>query len=276
MQAQAPGAVGRLLCAPNPLVRGNTITCTVTGDSVVSWSFSNGTGLNVTGPSSGSTWSGTMAASGTVTAMGAKGETLTSMVTVTARVGAPGLSPISLPAAQLMANGSRVNGNTTLPTLTSPPGGNEEAFGYYAWGYVYSYQYSPIGAGPNQGLAYLTSVTDSSAFGWELNPGLTNPSDPFYQHQGNCFPTVQQIVNAVQAHEIGQPGPSHYSEAAASLQSNNPATAAEAVVAASASFQQAANSAIGAAYQAAANAAAFEPPLNLPSNINYPPYRTCP
>lgn len=101
---------------------------------------------------------------------------------------------------------------------------------------------------------------------------LTNPSDPFYQHQGNCFPTLQQIVSAVQAHEIGLPGPSHYSELVADLQSNNPATAAEAVVDA----PESANTAIAAVYQAAQNAAAVEVPTNLPANINYPPYRTCP
>jgi hypothetical protein len=276
--APTQGGVGRLLCTPTSLMRGNTVTCTVTGDSVASWSFSGSPNFNVSGPAGVSTWSGVMAVSGTVTAVGARGETLTSSIAVTARGAQQGFGPISAPSPQLVANGSTVV-QTALPTLTSPPDTSPGSMGQSAYGYCYHFQPSPAinDSGPNQGLAYLISVTDCSAFGWELNPGLTNPTDPFYQHQGNCFPTVQQIIDAVRAHEIGLPGPSHYSQLVAFLPSNNPATAAEAVVAAAGSLSQAADNAILPVYQAAQGAAAFpEPPTNLPANINYSPYRTCP
>ena len=109
----------------------------------------------------------------------------------------------------------------------------------------------------------MTSFTDSSAFIWDLNPGLTNPSDPFYQHQGNCFPTVSQIVSAVQAHEVGVPGPSHYSEVQSALASNNPASLANTDAGSTSQIQRDIND----VYQAAGNAGAVEPPTNLPPNI---------
>ncbi len=146
--------------------------------------------------------------------------------------------------------------------------------GAAAYGYAYTYSPETIQAGPNQGLLFVTSVTDESAFGWELNPGLTTPSDPFYQHQGNCYSTVAQIVAAVQAHEAGSPGPSHYSEAQAALASNNPGTVAESLVVSS---QDKIDDAIKAAYNSVVSAAGVEPLNDLSAlKINFPPYQSCP
>jgi hypothetical protein len=265
--AQASGSVATLLCSPSPITRGSTITCTVTGDSVASWSFS-APGIQINGPAGTNPWSGTMVMSGTVTATGAKLETLTASVTVNPR---PNFSTVTLPAAGLVANGSTV-GSQTLPTLASPPDTSEGALGQSAYGTEYTFKPAAVTSGPNNGLIYITSVTDASSFGWELNPGLTNANDPFYLHQGNCFPSVSTIVAAVKAHEVGLPGPSHYSQAKDSLARNNPGTAAEVIVATNTNRI---DDPIQAAYQAAVTAAGVEPPTNLPANINYPPYRIC-
>lgn len=85
-------------------------------------------------------------------------------------------------------------------------------------------------------------------------------------------------MTAIQAHEYSAT-PSHYSEAAAALGANNPGVAAERVIATpsqAGSIQQMVDSAAQAAYQAAFNAGKTEPPTNLPSNINYPPYQPLP
>jgi hypothetical protein len=134
-----------------------------------------------------------------------------------------------------------------------------------------------VTGGPNNGLFFVTSLTDSSSYIWELNPGLTNSGDPFYQAQsGTCWAGVQAIIDAVKAHEYGEPGPSHYTEVRdfLAVASNNPATAAESAVGQSISDL---NKAVKDAYGAAFNAGVPEPPggATLPPNINYPPYTTC-
>ena len=83
----------------------------------------------------------------------------------------------------------------------------EGSFGYS--GYQYRFQVNAaasIASGPNTGYTYVTGLnTSGSTFTYELNPGITNSSDPFYQHQfGACgVPTAAQIASAVTAHEAG-------------------------------------------------------------------------
>ena len=265
----APPPAPVLTCSPSSVIRGTTVTCAVTGSSVTQWSFS-GDGIGVSGPSGGSTWSGIMVFGGTITAI-ASGQTLTANVTVNPRANFPMLTA---PTPAQVANGSMV-GPIQLPTLTSPPTTDEGSMGQAAFGWFYTAQTYQITSGPNLGLVFITSFTDNSAFGWELNPGLTVASDPFYQHQGNCFAPVSQIVNAVQAHEAGVPGPSHYSQLQAflAIAANNPATVAESVYGSSV---KTVTDDINQSYQAAFNAAAPEPPGNLSNlRINYPPYQTC-
>lgn len=119
-----------------------------------------------------------------------------------------------------------------------------------------------------------TSFSDSSAYIWELNPGLTNTSDPFYQHQGpqggSCWATIAQITSAVQTHEVGTTQ-SHYSEVKAAWASENPATVANTIVGSS----QYVFGQVAAAYSNAFSAGTVEPPTDLPANINYSPYSTC-
>ena len=77
----------------------------------------------------------------------------------------------------------------------------------------------------------------------------------------------------IQAHEVGVPGPSHYSEGQAELASNNPGTVAERTVV---KDQGLIKPAIDAAYNAVVAAMAPEPPLNLGVlKINFPPYQAC-
>jgi hypothetical protein len=129
-------------------------------------------------------------------------------------------------------------------------------------------------AGPNQDLYFVTPFVDSSFYPWELNPGVTNPNDPFYQHQGGCFPTVDAIVAAAEDHEFGTDTTSHYTEVRdfLAVPTNNPGYLAEPIVGSSA---EVVNNAIFALYQAVQDAGIPEPPIGLPDNINYPPYRTC-
>jgi len=145
--------------------------------------------------------------------------------------------------------------------------------GAAAYGWNYKLDAPPITGGPNLGLYYVRSFSDASSYGWELNPALTNPLDPFYQAQsGVCWAGVPAIITAVQNHETGQP--SHYSEAAASLAGYNPATQLEDLIGGSLDNIEAF---IVKPYQAAAAAAGPEPPgaYQLPANINYPPYGSC-
>jgi len=260
-----------MTCSPSTVAWGGSVSCTVRGASasqVTGWNFS-ASGLAVNGPTGTLTWTGPMVASGTVTATAA-GVTLSTSVTVDAR---SAFQAVTVPTPQLVPSGT-----APMPVLTSPPSGAEGTFGQSA--YVYSFTLGPPGAassGPNAGLYYATSLTDASSYPWELNPGLTNTGDPFYLHQGQnagygCYATVSQIVAAVQAHEIGMPGPSHYSEVAAALAGDNPATFATTYVGTSSGIQ----SGVEAAYNAAVLAGNVEPRTDLPTNIDYPPYPECP
>ena len=168
-----------------------------------------------------------------------------------------------------------------MPTLTSPPSGDENTYGASA--YVVNFLVNVSGSiqgGPNSSYRYVTSIGDLSSYIYEFNSGLTDSTDPFYIHQyGSCgIASVGQIVSAVQAHEYASV-PSHYSEIAESLNSNNPGVAAEAIVGPPSQaglIQGNPNRAASAAYMAAVNAGNAEPPSNLPSNINHSPYSTCP
>jgi hypothetical protein len=136
-----------------------------------------------------------------------------------------------------------------------------------------------ISSGPNTGLVYVTSLdTSGSSFSYELNPGITNSSDPFYQHQyGACgIPSASMIANAVIAHEAG-PQNSHWAEGATQLALANPGPVAEPVVGTTPS--SIVSSLVGQLtpmFNAVAQAASVEPSVNLPAGINYPPYQTCP
>ncbi|MBV9760722.1 MAG: hypothetical protein JO340_09165 [Acidobacteriaceae bacterium] len=258
-----------LTCSPLTVDWGNSVACSVAGASasqVTQWTFSTD-GVSVNGPAGSLTWSGPMVAGGTITAM-AVGASPSQTITVNPRSTFP---IVVLPAPSLVANGSTING-VTLPTLTSPPTTEDGSFGASTYAYNYNFTSGAANSGPNAGIYYVTSFTDSSKYAWELNPGVTNPSDPFYQHQGNCFATISQITAAVQAHEVGVPGPSHYSEVQTALSSNNPASVANNSVGSTSSL----STDFSSTYQTVASAGAPEPPSNLPSNINYPPYQTCP
>ncbi|MGA3096515.1 MAG: hypothetical protein ABSF25_08690 [Bryobacteraceae bacterium] len=262
--------------SPATLTRGSSITCRATGGIVTQWSFSgqssDGTDFSVPGPSTGSSWLGTMVVGGTVSAT-VGGQTLSQAVTVTAR---PWFALVLMPPAE----GSQAPmGSCGMNLLTSPPDPTEGstngvAQSVYCYGFTYNDTPVPAG-GPNEGLYYvLAPLTDLSSYPWELNPGVTDPDDPFYQHQGGCFPTIDAIVAAAEAHEFGIATTSHYTEVRdyLAIPAQNPDPLSEALVRLSDGDIR---KAIQAMYQAAHDAGNVEPPIGLPPNINYPPYRTC-
>ncbi len=276
VQAQSPGMVPVLSCSPAPVTRGQTVTCTIQGGSGVqgsNWTFSGSDGHSVSGPSNATSWSGVVAISGTVSATanynGATAN-LQASISVTPR------SPLTV-AMPPMPSTPAANGTPPMPALTSPPSGAEGTYGQSAYAYVWSFTSAAINSGPNTGYSYISTLTDTSKYIYELNPGLTNPQDPFYTHQyGRCgIPSVSQIVSAVQTHEYAG-NPSHYSEIAAALSSNNPGVTAEAVVALTSDIRNVATQKIQPVYDAAVHAGDVEPPTNLPPNINIPPYQPCP
>lgn len=181
----------------------------------------------------------------------------------------PSFGAVTLAVPTLVANGSN-----TLPTLVSRATTEEGSFGQSVYTYSFTFNSRAVQAGPNVGLYYVSSFKDtSSGYSWELSPGLTNPTDAFYQHQRACHAQVSDIVAAVRAHEIGTPGPSHYTEVQTALASNNPGAVAAPIV--SSDPTTSLQNEISAAYQAAVNAGNVEPSTNLPANINYSPYSGC-
>jgi hypothetical protein len=273
----------QLLCTPATLTRGGSVSCTVSSGTVTQWSFSGtnsaGTNLTVTSPSGGSSWSGVMVLTGTVTATVQGVGNLTQVITVNPRSNFS-VSPVTMPPTptQLSANGTAPMDNLVSPSDQAPqPTMSESAFiGKF------TITTQEISGGPNDQLFYVTQLTDKSSYIWELNPGLTNTSDPFYLAQGGaygtCWAGVPAIMAASALHEYGTvPGQSsHYTEVRDFLQNSatNPGTLAESAVAAVAGDL---NNIISNAYAKAAAAGAPEPTggAELPTPINYPPYTIC-
>jgi hypothetical protein len=274
----APPAPPTLSC-PQTVTRGGTVTCTVTGGAVTQWSFSGQsadgtTAFSITEPSPGPSWSGVMVASGTVSAT-VGGQTLTKQVTVTAR---SGFASVAMPP---VAASQAPMGTCGMDVLTSPPNPpppppevNRNPVAESAYCVSFGPPALKVDSGPNRNLYFVTPFSDSSSYPWELNPGVTNPDDDFYQHQGACFPSISVIVADAEEHEFGTDTTSHYTEMRdfLAVPAQNPGPLAESIVRNSA---QDVIAAIQAKYQAAVNAGSQEPPNGLPDNINYPPYRTC-
>ncbi len=272
-----------ILTCTSSVTRGSSGSCTVSGvpaSQVTGWKFQGGSTV-VNGPAGVTTWSGTMVQSGTVTvSVTACGSPVSASASVTVNARTTGFT-VSMPSATQVANGT-----SPLPVLTSPPTTSEGSFGYS--GYQYRFQVNAaasIASGPNDGYTYVTSLgTAGSTFTYELNPGITNSSDPFYQHQfGACgIPTAAQIASAVTAHEAGAQN-SHWAEGVSKFASANPGPVAEEQIGPPgtnpttfANNLAATGGQLDSMFQAVVSAISVEPPTNLPANINYPPYRTCP
>jgi hypothetical protein len=218
-----------------------------------------------------------MVLSGTVTATVQGVGNLTQVITVNPRSNFS-VSPVPMPPTPTQLSG---NGTTPMDTLVSPTG-QDSTLSESAYVPGFSTVTQEISGGPNDKLFYVTSLTDSSSYEWELNPGLTNTSDPFYLAQGPaygpCWAGVTAIIAAAQLHEYGTvPNqPSHYTEVRDFLKvsASNPGTIAEGAVAAVAGDL---NTIIGGAYAKAVAAGAPEPTggAELPTNINFPPYVRC-
>ena len=273
----------QLSCTPETLMRGASVSCTVSSGTVTQWSFSGtnsaNTVLTVTGPNGGSGWSGVMVLTGTVTATVQGVGSLTRVITVNPRSNFS-VSSVAMPPTptQLSANGTAPMDTLQSPTVDDPQPTLSES------GYAFQFNAptQEVSGGPNDKLFYVTSLTDQSSYVWELNPGLANPNDPFYKAQGpaygTCWAGASAIIAAAQLHEYGTvPGqPSHYTEVRDFLaqSATNPGTKAEGAVGASDADL---NKIIGDAYAAALAAGAPEPQggAALPSQINFPPYVIC-
>lgn len=257
-------------------VRGGTGSCTVHGiaaSEVNSWTFQGS--ATVTGAGSQLTWSGTVVEGGTVTAsISPCGSTrnASATLTVTPRTG----WAVAMPAAQQVADGT--NG---LPTLPYPPTTEDGSLGQSTYAGSFNWNYGQAGGGPNAGYAWVISLSPSASFPYELNPGITNSSDTFYQHQGPAcsgWANISDIVSLVVSHEAGSTN-SHWAYGNAANSQSNPGTLAEkdfAVPSGAGNFPTNEKGTITGYFNAITSAAAQEPPSNLSGlAINWYPYQPC-
>jgi len=291
------GSTVSLSCSPSSVVRGGTVTCTVSnapsGTTYSAWQFTDGSKNTVSrgGNNNVRSWSGVMVTSGTVSVtISGDSSPLTAAVSVTQRTWhtAPA-SPTSVP-------------NGTFITLPVPPQntGTDSGLGYSKWQATYSGVPSTTisDAGPNAGYYYYTSNFNFTQFyyQYEINPDLANTSSTFYTAQcgnynassnPNGFISGANLLTQTDRHEWNSSTQSHYAFYSNGLNSNNLGDYLEARVAPpgadiSAFDAQTANG-ITSDLTAIKNAAAVEPyavnyselGVNL-GNINYLPYTACP
>jgi hypothetical protein len=269
-----PAPPPQLSCSPQTVTRGDSITCTVSSATVTQWSFSGGGFAPISGPTSGSTWTGPMVVSGTVSAaISGFEDPLTQTITVNAR---SGFSAVPMPSPQQVTNGWS-QGDFQLATLPQDNPTQPSNLGNSTYAFFYTYSAYHPDSGPNNGLYIVyaangqSTLNDTSMYPWELSPALLNSSSAFYQAQsGSCWSGVPALISSIQSHEAG-PSSSHYSEVKAALDANNPGAYAEGFVGADLNdlWTQ-----VRAPYLAARAAGATEP-YTPPPSINFYPYQTC-
>jgi hypothetical protein len=283
-------------CDPptNPVTRGTTVTCTVSGAGstrVSGWRFEGG-GATVTGPSSGASWGGTMVQGGNVTATIPGYGSLQASIQVNSRSGwhTQPASPFQVPNGWLIVNGQ-------TQTLPVPPqaSGEDAGVGVAGWEAHYSgLQHTVIGgSGPNAGFAYYGSPLTFTSFFFQytINPDLENSGSTFSQKQyGACgFISWDNLLTQTRRHEYNHATQSHHGKYANAMNdpANNPGDYIEARVALpSANKEQFdTDSGVGVAsrFQQIGTLTAQQPhavnysesgaPLG---NVNYAPYANCP
>ena len=235
--------VAQLTC-PASVAKGGSVTCTIAGApaSVISgWTFTGG-GAIVPGPSSVTSWSGTMVVSGTVSAT--VGNTvLQQPITVTPR------SWHTVPAAATVVNNGQLVINGTpyfLPVPPQPGGISPSGLGESTWLAAYSRLGSTIiSGGPNAGFAYYATPISFTTFNFqsEVNPdllnqnstfsmfqcGVTGPSDPAPNPNG--FISWVNLLSQTQRHEYNSTTQSHWAFYSNSMNTNNPGDYIEARIA---------------------------------------------
>ena len=247
-------AVPALNC-PDSVIRGTSITCTLTGvpaQSVSSWSFSNQKVANspvaavtIQGPAGKSNWTGIMVITGDIN-VSIKGfsSALAARVSVTARSwGISPALPIEVPNGQLVGD----TGPIILPVPPQPspaldPNGNAipgqflSGLGYSAASFSWAAPtYNQIGTGPNAGFIYVLSpVAISPVYNYEINPDLVNATSEFSQHQCGAggYIAWSDLLAQVRRHEYNSPTQSHWNsyQASFALPANNPGVHFEALV----------------------------------------------
>ena len=295
-------------CTTN-VTRGQTVTCTGTnGSSFTNWTFTDGT--NTVGPTSGTTattWSGTAAVSGTVSAQ-ANGVTASAQMTVAPRTGwafaaasaTQQTNPYTPSSTSSCASIYPLSVNN--PPLAPPAGTTVTDEGPYRLGLSglcqsSSYTYQTITGGPNNGYTFVASATNSTQFDWVGAQDILNPASVFYGMQcGNYNPTTNEgfisganlSLNLIRHESSSTPSQGHYGNYVASQNSTslNVGTAYEQIVVFgnSTALGTSVNGTTGPNQSAINAAAQVEPPQSqydgsgtYLGNINYPPsYATCP
>lgn len=277
--------VTKLSCTSS-IVRGGTVTCTVTptGVSVSGWKFTDSQGTTVTRSTNTTslTWSGTMVTGGTVNVT-VNAAQFSASITVSNRNWHT--NPAS-PAE--VANGTFI----VLPVPPTPTG-TDSGMGYSKWWEAYnSPQYLTIGdGGPNQGYTYFTSNLSFSQFyyQYEINPDLENTASTFYQNQcgRNGWILGSNLLTQTKRHEYNSSVQSHHAFYSTSLNANNAGDFLEQQIALPGAdintFANNAKSGIDSRFTTVGSATAVEPyPVNYSEtgtslgNVNYgPSYGSC-
>jgi len=292
------------LSCSTPINRGSTATCRVKGGSeIAGWKFADENAnppvqrsTNVTN----STWSGTMATSGTVTVSFANGPDKTASISLKPR---KSFAFTTVPASQRTNPYSAGACNISVPT--SPAGGN--AVGYSCLDQQFSETPFLIGGdGPNHGFRYVYSASNtynnvSTTFNFIIAGYLDDASSDFAQKQcGNYDPNTNtgfilytQLKSNTYEHESGSTT-GHYAtyKSVQDGPTNNIGVALEAVVGppgqSETDFNDQARS-LGNSKGDTINSAAFpvpenfcnsdvryDPACSFKGNINWPVYATCP
>jgi hypothetical protein len=250
-------------CNPNPVARGEVVTCSPTlpsGQSpahVRKWTFDDGLGGTVTHTpqsSSETEWKGKAVQSGTVTAYisnatqspatapGTKPATFkkSGPLTVNNRSGFE--FPAVTPTRESNSFSSPTCGVMSVP---SPPQPDKE-LGLFCLQQPYSFTFQQINdGGPNQGYRYITSVSNSlagtsTAYYYVVSPDSADPGSEFSRAQyGNYdkntnpggFISQANLIKNIIRHESGNAN-SHYAQYVAGQNdpANNLGTVGEQIV----------------------------------------------
>lgn len=217
------------LYCPALVTRGSSATCTISGapaNAVSSWTFSAGSTL-VQGPAGALSWSGTIVATGNVSAT-VGGVVLTpQQILVIPRSGWH-----TQPSSATLLAGDTVTSPTNNVTLPVPPAPNgmEAGLGAFGWSVAYGgIQYITLPQGGlNGGFTYISAAPSYPAStnfaNYVINTDLQNPSSTFSQYQcgSGGFISWSNLLAQTNRHEWNSPTQSHYGEYTTALNANNP------------------------------------------------------
>ncbi|HEX8673214.1 MAG TPA: hypothetical protein VF710_15075 [Longimicrobium sp.] len=175
----------KLDCTPNPVTRGQSITCTASKDpastpgelKITGWSFADMDGHTITRASGSTslTWSGIMVVGGTMHVSGTVGQqqhAARADVQVSPRAD----WSVNFPATPVAGKSEAL----PYPPVTTPGVGSEGVFGRY----TYDWSQSALrgGTGPNSGWYFFRGPPEFDNARIHVNPALY-PDDPFYRAQ---------------------------------------------------------------------------------------------